>query len=82
MSAGKYIKIDGVQLSVEWVNSMTKEQFIADAQVNRLFFRLADEDKANALSIIYNSIVGEKAKNNGGSEPKPPKDAQPVSDEK
>ena len=89
MKADKYIKIDGVQLNVAWVNSMSREKFIADPQVNRLFYRIAEKDKVNALSIVYESITGKKSKSGGKSSPvkesvevEAPSIEKPVIDEK
>lgn len=82
MSADKYIKIDGVHISREWVNGMTKNQFINHPQVNGLFYRIKPTEKASALSSIYETITGKKSKN-GGNAPAPEvvKEETPVNDQ-
>lgn len=70
MSADKYIKIDGVSINREWVNKMTKNQFVNHPQVNGLFYRIKPAEKASALSVIYETITGKKSRN-GGNAPAP-----------
>jgi len=62
MSAPAYIKFDGVDLNVEWVKAMKRDEFIADAQVNRLFHRIPGSSRQAALSAIYETITGRKVR--------------------
>jgi hypothetical protein len=59
---GKFIKVDGVDLNVAWVSSMSREAFVSNPQVNRLFYRIKEGDRATALSTIYQSVTGKKGK--------------------
>lgn len=66
----KYVKIDGVDINKEWVSKMSKNQFINHPQVVGLFYRIKPEDRAAALSTIYETITGKKSRN-GGNAPAP-----------
>lgn len=84
MSRATYIKVDGVDLNVEWVKAMKKDQFIADAQVNRLFHRIPGGSRQAALSTIYETVTGRKGRKAAPVADPPATildDANPVSDE-
>lgn len=84
MSRATYIKVDGVDLNVEWVKAMKKDDFIADAQVNRLFYRIPGGSRQAALSTIYETVTGRKSRKASPVADPPDTtldDAQPVSNE-
>lgn len=78
MRDGKFIKVDGVEVNVAWVTAMTRDEFVADPQVNRLFYRIKESDRATALSTIYQSVTGKKGRS--GAKPPPPPVTEPVTD--
>lgn len=62
---GSYQKVDGVDLSVDWVKGMSKKQFLKNAQVLALF-----KGRENTLPTVYEIITGRKS----GSAPEPVSD--------
>ncbi len=51
----KYLKIDGVDLNVDWVKGMSKRQFLKNEQVLALF-----NGREKAMSTAYDTIVGKR----------------------
>lgn len=50
-----YLKVDGVDLNVDWVKGMTKKQFLKNEQVLALF-----QGREKSAAIAYDTIVGKR----------------------
>jgi hypothetical protein len=81
MAQNTYIKVDGVDLNVEWVKAMKRDEFIADPQVNRLFHRIPVANREVALSTIYQTVTGRKGRKVAWPESGTANDIEPVSNE-